>query len=325
MGAEGSLGQLGQVSHAPAQERRTEIEYVIPYYAGQAHFALALDSVIAQPGDWLATVIDDASPDGHARTVVRQRGHPRVRYLRNPTNLGIGTTFSRALQVSRGTWTTILGQDDVLWPNYTTVVARVAAAHPNASMIQPGVRVIRTDGRAHRPLADLVKTMLRPRGNRLLGGQALASSLLTGDWLYFPSIAWRTDIAAPIGFDGSLRTAMDLDHVLTQIMDGRLLAVDDEVCFDYRRHAASASSALAVTGSRFTEERALFAAWAGRLQRHGWPRAATAARRHLTARLHIVAVAAATAPRRPGPAFRLAAQAVWARRTSQCGTASRST
>jgi hypothetical protein len=312
MDTEGSLDQLGPVSvRAP----RTEIEYVIPYYAGQAHFALALDSVIAQPGDWLATVIDDASPDGHARYVVEQRAHPRVRYLRHPTNL----------ELSRGTWTTILGQDDVLWPSYATVIARSAAAHPNASMIQPGVRVIRADGRAHRPPADLVKTVLRPRGNRLLGGQPLASSLLTGDWLYFPSIAWRTDIAAPIGFDASLRTAMDLDHVLTQILDGRLLAVDDEVCFDYRRHAASASSSLAATGSRFTEERELFALWADRLQRHGWPRAATAARRHLTARLHMLAVAAAIAPRQPGASGRLAAQAVWAGRTGQCGTASRST
>jgi hypothetical protein len=57
------------------------------------------------------------------------------------------------------------------------------------------------------------------------------------------------------------------------------------VCFEYRRHDASESSATAFDGSRFTEAGAFFADTAARLAEHGWPAAARVARRHLSSRI----------------------------------------
>jgi len=64
------------------------------------------------------------------------------------------------------------------------------------------------------------------------------------------------------------------------------LVVDPALAFLYRRHSGSDSSVKALDGRRFDEERELFAAEAADLARRGWPRAARAARRHVTSRLN---------------------------------------
>jgi hypothetical protein len=64
------------------------------------------------------------------------------------------------------------------------------------------------------------------------------------------------------------------------------LTLTPEVCFSYRRHAGSESSAKAFTGARFAEARRFFLDTAERLDALGWHRAAKAARCHVSTRLH---------------------------------------
>jgi len=72
------------------------------------------------------------------------------------------------------------------------------------------------------------------------------------------------------------------------------------VCFHYRRHAASASSAKAIDGTRFRGERAYFHLAAAQVRARGWHRAERAAQWHLTSRLHaITLVAGALRARNP--------------------------
>jgi len=56
--------------------------------------------------------------------------------------------------------------------------------------------------------------------------------------------------------------------------------------FSYRRHDASVSSATAVNGTRFAEERAFFDEAERRCRALGWDRAARAARHHWSSRLN---------------------------------------
>ncbi len=266
------------------------LEIIIPYYRGGGLFDEAMQSVLAQSdSNWMLTVLDDASPDDRAARLVQSIDDARVRYIRHAMNQGISNTFAHALHLSRGRWTTIMGQDDHLLPNYVTVVRQLAATHPDVTMIQPGVRVIDAQGRSARTMADTTKALLRPRTPRVLRGQRLATSLLLGNWLYFPAIAWETLRARRFGFDPDMRIAMDLDHELRQVLEGAGLAYDNTQCFEYRRHRSSVSSESAALGARFEEEDALFHAWAKRLRAHGWHQAALAAHWHPTSRAHRLA------------------------------------
>lgn len=264
---------------------------MIPYYRGERHIEECLASLIGQSDpDWLATVIDDGSPDLTARELTDEITDRRIRYLRHDTNRGISATFSEALEQSRGSWTTILGQDDRLLPNYVSVVGAAAGqASLDVAMVHPRVRSIDAAGQPTASLTDSVKAALTPRGIGNHSGELLAVSLLVGNWLYFPAIAWRTEPAREIGFDSSLLIAMDLELMLRQVVSGRELLLLSETCFEYRRHTESASSRATRT-SRFDEERELHRRWARTMRAARWRKAALAARLRPASRIHSLRV-----------------------------------
>jgi hypothetical protein len=104
--------------------------------------------------------------------------------------------------------------------------------------------------------------------------------------MYFPAVSFRREPLQEHGFRPGYDVVQDLDLYLRLLLDGASLLLLDEVAFSYRRHAASVSSTEAVTGQRFAEERAFYAATARRLEERGWLRAARAADRHVASRLH---------------------------------------
>jgi glycosyltransferase involved in cell wall biosynthesis len=264
-------------------------EILIPYYGDVALMQAAVRSVLELDGDdWRLTVVDD----GTEETVpgwFESLADPRVRYLRNERNLGVTGNFNRCLELAEYDHLVLMGCDDLIHPDYLTVVREALARHPDAAMVQPGVLVIDGEGRPTATLGDSVKRRLyapKDSGPALLGGEALAASLLRGNWLYFPSICWRTDAAKRFGFRADLGVIQDLALVMDLVVAGESLAVTPGVCFSYRRHAVSESSAKAFTGDRFDEARRFFLETAARLDELGWPAAATAARRHRSTRLH---------------------------------------
>jgi hypothetical protein len=56
-----------------------------------------------------------------------------------------------------------------------------------------------------------------------------------------------------VPFRADLRVIQDLALLLELARRGERLVVDDTLCFEYRRHAASESSATAQVGSSFVE------------------------------------------------------------------------
>jgi hypothetical protein len=86
------------------------------------------------------------------------------------------------------------------------------------------------------------------------------------------------------------------------------MVVDPTLCFRYRRHAESVSSSDAVAGHRFVEARTYFLDTAQQMTAHGWPRAARAARRYLSSRLHAAAMLPGALAARQGGTVRVLAR-----------------
>ena len=92
------------------------VSICIPTYKGERTLGAAIESVLAQTlADFELVVIDDLSPDGTQALVARYRD-PRIRYLRNETNLGPKGNWDRCLSEARGTYFKLLPHDDVLHP-----------------------------------------------------------------------------------------------------------------------------------------------------------------------------------------------------------------
>ncbi|MHA6619263.1 glycosyltransferase family 2 protein [Pseudonocardia sp. DLS-67] len=268
------------------------VDVMLPHYGRLDLVQATIRSVLAQDDpNWRLTILDDTgeSADGALAEWCAGLGDERVRYRLNPRNLGINRNFQQCVDLVEHDLAVLVGNDDLMLPGYVGTVRRAHAAHPDVAIIQPGVEVVDADGAPARSLVDLGKRWVyapRVTDATVLSGQELAVSLLRGNWLYFPSICWRSEPLRRTGFREGVDVVQDLALVLDLVLDGESLLVEPATCFRYRRHDASVSSAHAADGRRFAEERTFFLETADRMAARGWPRAAGAARRHLSSRLN---------------------------------------
>ena len=270
------------------------VDVLLPFYGDVAMMKQAVESILGQTSpDWTLTVIDDGYPDDSVPGYfgVLAARDPRVTYLRNEQNLGANGNYRKALTFVRHELAVVMGADDVMLRNYVETVVAAHEQFPSAQIIQPGVEVIDEHNQPSMGLVDRMKRVYSPRvgssaGRRLLSGEPLAISLIRGNWLYFPSICWKSDTLVAMGFREGLDVMQDLGLALDLIKAGGGLVVDSSVCFQYRRHRESDSSWRALDGTRFIEEREFFTQMADELEAVGWRRAARTARLHLSSRLN---------------------------------------
>lgn len=274
------------------------LQILLPFYGDPALLKITVTSVLGQRNsDWTLTVVDDGYPDDTIPGYFASLDDSRVRYLRNERNLGANGNYRRCVELADTDDPTglivILGADDELLPNYVDTILAAHRAYPEAAIIQPGVQVIDEHGHPREPLVDRIKRLLRPKpasGREVLGGGELAASLLRGNWLYFPSLAFAAAPVRRIGFRDGLDVVQDLALVIDLLAAGYQLVLDDTVCFRYRRHSASDSSWRALAGTRFNEERRFFHDAADQVAALGWTKAARVSRRHLLSRANAATV-----------------------------------
>ncbi|MBD7957222.1 glycosyltransferase family 2 protein [Microbacterium sp. Sa4CUA7] len=270
------------------------LEIFIPYWGDPDLLFRTVDSVRGQRNpDWRLEVIDDCYPDESVPAWFRDLDDDRVTYTRNTQNLGITENYREAIRRATQPYITILGCDDLLHPDYVDVINRTIAAVPDADVIQPGVDVIDEHGELVRPLVDRVKQgMLAPRGASgiaVLRGEAMATSLIRGDWLYWPSLTFRTSTLRRIDFRDGLPIIQDLALLMDIAFEGGTLAYNPTVAFSYRRHGGSASQKALLDGRRFRDERSYYRQARLLAQAKGWRRTAATARLRLFSRLHAMA------------------------------------
>jgi glycosyltransferase involved in cell wall biosynthesis len=266
------------------------VEILLPYWGDPELLYLAVASVQAQTvGSWRLTIVDDAYPDPAVAEHFEAETDARIRYLRHEENVGITENYRRCLELATADWIVFLGCDDVMLPNYLEVVGVIVERFEDVTFVQPGVAVIDENGAPARSTVDLVKHhLLRPRVScaTALSGERLAVSLLRGDWMYWPSIAFRRESVVETGFRDGFPVIQDFALIMDLVYHGAVLVLEPTVCFAYRRHTASASSAGALDGSRFHGERRYFQLAASQAAALGWTRASRAARVHVTSRAH---------------------------------------
>lgn len=267
------------------------IDVMLPFWGDPALLRQTVASVQAQTDpDWRLTVIDDGYPDESVPAYFAALDDPRISYRRNPENAGIVANFRASVDAAFAPHLTVLGSDDLLLPEYIANVRATIARHPDVDIVQPGVRVIDEHGAPSLPLADAVKQgLLAPRtgrGDAVLSGRTLATSLIRGNWLYWPSLVFRTDSISQHMFREDLPIILDLAILMDIAFAGGSLVATHETVFEYRRHRASASQTSLLDGVRFDDERRFYRETAQRAASLGWNDTARAARWRLFSRLH---------------------------------------
>jgi glycosyltransferase involved in cell wall biosynthesis len=179
----------------------------IPTYNRAADLQRAVGSALAQDHEQLEVVVsDDASTDSTEavmRSVVERE--PRLRYLRQPSNLGHARNFQAVLDAARGEYFMWLSDDD--WIDAGYVSACLAALKPGYSLVA-GLPRYYADGRhvvderptnllSPRPASRVLGYLARVNVNGVLFGLARRADLqqlsfrdeVGGDWLLVAALA----------------------------------------------------------------------------------------------------------------------------------------
>jgi len=120
----------------------------LPVFNGETFLEVAISSVLAQTFDDLELIIcDNASTDRTAEIcqdyAARDR---RVRYFRNPQNLGAAPNYNLTFQHARGRYFKWLAHDDRLTPTYIAKTARVLDERTDAVLCNSVVSYIDQNG-----------------------------------------------------------------------------------------------------------------------------------------------------------------------------------
>lgn len=184
------------------------IDIALPFYGDVEFMKQAVNSIRNQTdGDWRLVVVDDGYPDASLPGWFSDLNDSRITYLRNENNLGANGNFQKCLGLLKSEFCIVMGADDVLEPNFVAAVHKTIRNFPDVSMIHPRVSVIDEGNIQISTRSDEVKSRLRDahKSATLLSGEPLASSLMKGNWMYFPSITWKTKTIQDISLDLGLR------------------------------------------------------------------------------------------------------------------------
>lgn len=262
-----------------------KIDVLLPYWGEFSLLTQAVDSVLEQTfEDWRLVVLDDCYPSDEAKKYFSKIKDSRVIYIRNKTNLGITKNFNKALSLAEAEYCIMFGRDDVMLPDHLEKALQLIG---QADLYQSRVNVIDGNGNEYLPLGDRVKRLLRPRKAGIFEGEKLAASLCNGNWLYFPSIVWKTSVIRKYGFDENYKILEDVVLELNMIKDGCKLFLSNETTFQYRRFNESLSSKeKSKNGVRFTEEAEVYTSLSKSFKSIGWRRAYFSAMIRFTSRVN---------------------------------------
>jgi len=101
------------------------VSVCVPAYRAAPFLRRTIQSVLEQTfKDFEIIVVDDASPDGTLDSI-DDLDDPRIQRYSNPTNLGGGANWNRAVGLARGRLIKVLCSDDLLYPNCLKQQARL--------------------------------------------------------------------------------------------------------------------------------------------------------------------------------------------------------
>jgi glycosyltransferase involved in cell wall biosynthesis len=198
-----------------------------------AHFLPDAVASIMRQGldDFEILIIDNASED-NTEEVVRSFENPRIRYIRNPSNLGASENGNRCLANSRGRYFKLLCADDVLLDGVLAKQLNILESRPEVALVTSGY--LPTDPNLNVQGSWSAFPGSHP-GYRVIN---FCLSRMTNGIGGPSNIMIRRVAAAGVTSDASYRLLSDLKFSIQILQRGDYVSIDEPGVL-YRRHPDS--------------------------------------------------------------------------------------
>ena len=214
----------------------------LPVFNAERYLVQALDSILAQTfSDFEVIVSDNASTD-RTQSICEayQRKDPRIRYVRNESNIGAAANFNQTVHMARGEYFRWAADDDVIEPTYLERCIELLEANPDAAVCQTKVRIIDGEGRVVREYDDLLDFRSESPCRRFR------------EYLFRPASMWnaifgvmRKDVLMQTPLLGGYPSA-DQPLLGELVLRGKVLQVSERL-FSRRKHEAQSWQANPTT------------------------------------------------------------------------------
>jgi glycosyltransferase involved in cell wall biosynthesis len=120
----------------------------LPVYNGEKHLEETLDALLKQTfTDFEVVIADNASTDRTQEICEAYAARDqRIRYYRNPQNLGAGRNFNRVFELARGKYFKWTAHDDLCDPSFLERCVEVLNRDPSVVLCYSWTRLIDPDG-----------------------------------------------------------------------------------------------------------------------------------------------------------------------------------
>ena len=269
---------------------------IVPFFSDEKYLKEMLISVAAQTSDrWVCLVTDDSGRTNDAELTVRSMGNPKITYIKNETNLGLGRCWNTGLEYMIRTFdptvVAVVHADDVLEPQFVEVSLRAHATNPEAVAVHTAVTVVDEENKKRFSFPDFVKFHVAPykhsRSISTMGDTGLAS-ILRGNFVFCPTVSFKADLISLPLFDPNWTMAVDLDLISRLLLQGQTIVGVPDFVYRYRRHRNNLTSQLTDTTARFVEEIAFYKQVSVECKEKGFEKSALVASRLTMVRLHIL-------------------------------------
>lgn len=214
-----------------------KVSICVPTYNAGAYLEPALRSALEQTcRDVEVLVVDNCSTDETESIVSRlARSDDRIRFVRNPVNLGMVANFNRCLELAAAPYIKFLCADDVLAPECVEVLVQELQAHPEVSLV--------TCARAQiDPRGEALGTVRYAAGREQIPGHAARRHCfyhrnIVGEPT---AVLFRKEHAAR-GFDPGFAHSFDVELWLHLLERGDLVLLPQALC-SIRLHPDQASA-----------------------------------------------------------------------------------
>jgi glycosyltransferase involved in cell wall biosynthesis len=230
------------------------VSVLVPVFNGQPFMAEALDSILCQSYEHFELLIsDDGSNDGSSALIESYaRKDSRVRWWRNPRNLGLGPNFNLCLKAAKADLVKFMLHDDkFLHRDALSKLVAALEASPSASLAASASWIIDTDSKRSQLRNRFGASGLRSGRQTIV--QCLAENAnLIGE----PSLTLFRKSHAHRGFLESFGQLLDLEMWFHLLEQGDFAFVDEPLCA-FRQHPAQQTEKNRSSGATADESMAL--------------------------------------------------------------------
>lgn len=119
-----------------AETRSPKVSVGLPVFNGERYLAEAIDSILNQSFTDIELIISDNASDDGTQEICEEYADkdPRVRYYRQPSNLGAGPNYNFTFHEARGEYFKWAAHDDVLEPTMIERCVEVLEQVPDVSL-----------------------------------------------------------------------------------------------------------------------------------------------------------------------------------------------